>query len=539
MTTAASDTKRLHITPFSPDLLPSVLPASVQALATEISFHCIPTFPENNYGYVTLPTMEADKIKKKLNGSILKGKKFKVDTARPKKRSRDEEDVDNVAAKPSSDKKSKKSKKQKGDGEVLDGYELPSDRQVKRGWTESADAKQERRKEEKKKKKGKDEKTAKSQAKSKYTEKAECLFRTKLPLNKASADEKSETQSKKKKKSTQETVVHEFSKTLTHPSFLRSEDDGSAPTVSFEEGKGWVDGSGNVKENASDRIRKAQYRPGQVAGAKEKRKAAKSAKDEVSGLQNVTGKEKKATKEAVPADESEDWTSSSGATSSEEGSTDSESDQDESSPSSDESDESSNSDDGMSVRSEQGGQDKTDPDAKTTVDQNKSATENDIKPTPQGVHPLEALFKRPPPGSSDAKPDTEGNAQFSFFAQDDIESEDEVEDKPTEPHTPFTKRDLQDRGLRSAAPTPDTALIGRAVDWKTLGRADPMDVDGEMYPNTPVPKAAAGPKEDSEFTKWFWENRGDNNRAWKRRRREAAKEQRQRENRSKGMKGKS
>ncbi|OOF96289.1 hypothetical protein ASPCADRAFT_505987 [Aspergillus carbonarius ITEM 5010] len=462
MTTAASDTKRLHITPFSPDLLPSVLPASIQSLATEISFHCIPTFPENNYGYVTLPTMEADKIKKKLNGSILKGKKFKVDTARPKKRSRMEEDVDNVAfTKPSSDKKSTK---QKAKGEVLDGYELPSDRQVKRGWTESTDAKQERRKEEKKKKKDKGEKTAKSQAKSKYTEKAECLFRTKLPPNKSSADDKFETQSKKRTKSAQETVVHEFSQTVTHPSFLRSADDGSRPTVSFEEGKGWVDGSGNVKENASDRIRKAQYRPGQVAGAKEKRKTAKSVKDEVSRLNNVTGKGKKATKEAVSTDESEDWTSSSGVTSSEEDSTDSESDQDESFISSDESDESSTNDD---------------------------------------------------------------------------ESNDEFEDKPTEPHTPFTKRDLQDRGLRSAAPTPDTALVGRAINWKTLGRTDPMDVDVEMHLNTPVPKAAAGPKEDSEFIKWFWENRGDNNRAWKRRRREAAKEQRQRDNRSKGMKGKS
>ena len=530
MTTAASDTKRLHITPFSPDLLPSVLPASIQSLATEISFHCIPTFPENNYGYVTLPTMEADKIKKKLNGSILKGKKFKVDTARPKKRSRMEEDVDNVAfTKPSSDKKSTK---QKAKGEVLDGYELPSDRQVKRGWTESTDAKQERRKEEKKKKKDKGEKTAKSQAKSKYTEKAECLFRTKLPPNKSSADDKFETQSKKRTKSAQETVVHEFSQTVTHPSFLRSADDGSRPTVSFEEGKGWVDGSGNVKENASDRIRKAQYRPGQVAGAKEKRKTAKSVKDEVSRLNNVTGKGKKATKEAVSTDESEDWTSSSGVTSSEEDSTDSESDQDESFISSDESDESSTNDDGKSVRSEQGGQENMDSGAKTTAANNST-------PSSQGVHPLEALFKRPPPGTSDARPDTEASAQFSFFAQDDIESNDEFEDKPTEPHTPFTKRDLQDRGLRSAAPTPDTALVGRAINWKTLGRTDPMDVDVEMHLNTPVPKAAAGPKEDSEFIKWFWENRGDNNRAWKRRRREAAKEQRQRDNRSKGMKGKS
>ncbi|TPR09607.1 Ser-Thr-rich glycosyl-phosphatidyl-inositol-anchored membrane family protein [Aspergillus niger] len=507
MTTTPSDTKRLHITPFTPDLLPAVLPASIKALATEISFHCIPTFPENNYGYVTLPTMEADKIKKKLNGSILKGKKFKVDTARPKKRSRDEDEVDTAPQKSSSERKSsKKSKKLKAGEEVLDGYELPTDRQ--------------------------------SQAKSKYTEKAECLFRTKLPPNKTSADEATETKAKKKsKKSAQETVVHEFSKTVTHPSFLRSGDEQSAPTVGFEEGKGWVDEAGNVKETASDRIRSDKYRPGQVPGAKEKRKAAKIVKDEVASPKKATSQKTKAVEEVKSDEESEDWTSSSGESSSDEDSTDSESDQ-ESTDSSAESNDSSSSDDDTSVRSKKREQEKVASESKPAVDQTASAVD-DNPPPPQTVHPLEALFKRPPPGAPEAKPETEGHAPFSFFAQDDIESEEEVEDKPTEPHTPFTKRDLQDRGLRSAAPTPDTALIGRGINWKTTGRPDPMDIDDETHLNTPVPKPAPGPKEDSEFTKWFWENRGDNNRAWKRRRREAAKEQRQRENRSKGMKGKS
>lgn len=484
--------------------------------------------------------MEADKIKKKLNGSILKGKKFKVDTARPKKRSRDEDEVDTAPQKSSSERKSsKKSKKLKAGEEVLDGYELPTDRQVKRGWTESADSKQERRKEEKKKKKSKDEKSAKSQAKSKYTEKAECLFRTKLPPNKTSADEATETKAKKKsKKSAQETVVHEFSKTVTHPSFLRSGDEQSAPTVGFEEGKGWVDEAGNVKETASDRIRSDKYRPGQVPGAKEKRKAAKFVKDEVASPKKATSQKTKAVEEVKSDEESEDWTSSSGESSSDEDSTDSESDQ-ESTDSSAESNDSSSSDDDTSVRSKKREQEKVVSESKPAVDQTASSAVDDNPPPPQTVHPLEALFKRPPPGAPEAKPETEGHAPFSFFAQDDIESEEEVEDKPTEPHTPFTKRDLQDRGLRSAAPTPDTALIGRGINWKTTGRPDPMDIDDETLLNTPVPKPAPGPKEDSEFTKWFWENRGDNNRAWKRRRREAAKEQRQRENRSKGMKGKS
>lgn len=41
-------------------------------------------------------------------------------------------------------------------------------------------------------------------------------------------------------------------------------------------------------------------------------------------------------------------------------------------------------------------------------------------------------------------------------------------------------------------------------------------------------------RQESDFAKFFWENRGDNNRAWKRRAREAKKEKRQRENRLRG-----
>jgi len=38
-------------------------------------------------------------------------------------------------------------------------------------------------------------------------------------------------------------------------------------------------------------------------------------------------------------------------------------------------------------------------------------------------------------------------------------------------------------------------------------------------------------KPESEFRKWFWENRGDLNRAWKKRRRDALKTKRHTENR--------
>ncbi|KAL3448899.1 hypothetical protein BJX65DRAFT_273557 [Aspergillus insuetus] len=513
MTSSSTATTRLHITPLNAELLPLVLPASIRPLATDISFHEIPTFPENNYGYVTLPAMEADKIKKKLNGSILKGRKFKVDSARPQKRQRDEEDGQNTD-KPSS---GEKSKKHKAEGNVLEGYELPSDRKVKRGWTESTNDKADRRKKEKKSK-SKDEKRAKPQLKSKYTEKAECLFRTKVPPNRASPEPEKTKKKSKKNKSSHESVVHEFSKTITQPTFLRSDDGGKAVTTTFDEDKGWSDESGDLKEPASERIRKDQYRPGQVAGHKEKPRRTK-AKPLPEGETPEKAKTKgKPEEPSAMESESEDWTSSSGSSSSEGDSTESESDESTSSSSSDESDADDSEND-----------EKKRPDIEKVLGKSNS-TESKSEEQSAEVHPLEALFKKP---AAEKKPDLEPPAQFSFFGQGDEESEDETPAKIA-PLTPFTKRDLQDRGLRSAAPTPDTSQVTKTINWNPSEK-----FETSLYTESPVSKPGAGSKDESDFAKWFWENRGDNNRAWKKRRRDAAKEQRQRENRRKGMKGKS
>lgn len=529
-----TETTRLHITPFTQDILPSVLPASIRNLATDISFHEISTFPENNYGYVTLPNMEAEKIKKKLNGSILKGKKFKVEAARPQKRHREEEDV--VPEAPSSaKKKSKKSKKQAPDDGVMEGFELPADRKVKRGWTESSDAKQERRKSEKKDKKDKEEKL---QPKSKYTDKSECLFRATIPPNRAS-DAASDDKKAKKKKKSKDNVIHEFERTVTQPSFLRTAEESAAPTATFEDGKGWVDSTGNLKEPASEKISKDNYRPGQIPGAKEKRRAASLATKDT---------KKRSRKEKTPEEssESEDYTSSSGSSSDEGG--DSESEVDENKADEIPEDSSASSDDEEEVKPQP--QEETtksteandgDADTPSQSDSDKIPTEaaQEVKKDSpiKEVHPLEALFKRPAPTTSD-KPATEAEAGFSFFGND-IESEDESQmAEPQTPFTPFTKNDLQNRGQRSAAPTPDTTAANRHMTWNESEDSDDEDISID----SPVKKAraeAGASMEETEFAKWFWENRGENNRAWKKRRRDAAKEQRQRDNRKKGIKAKS
>lgn len=520
--TMSEETTRLHITPLTPDILPSVLPASLRPSATDISFHSIPTFPENSYGYITLPAVDAEKIRKKLNGSILKGRKFKVEMARAQKRQRDEEDA--VAELADGKKKEKKSKTRKAEDGVLDGYELPADRKVKRGWTEPSNAKKEKRKSEKKR--GKDDKKAKPQPKSKYTEKPECLFRTEVPPNRKSAEIVDDKKARKKKKSSRESVVHEFEKTVAHPSFLRSNGEDTAPTATFEEGKGWVDAVGNVKEAASEKVRKDNFRPGRVPGTKEKPPRKKS-----SSKENV--------KRSELSSESEDWTSSSGSSS------------DESSDAESETSGSSDDESDSSVHEEASIQQAPSKEVSALINGAAASSDSsDLEMTNEytshanepssskKVHPLEALFKRPAPPTADEQLVAGENAGFSFFGNDGIESEDEAQTTgPQTPFTPFTKRDLQTRGLRSAAPTPDTAMVNRRMKW-----AEESEEDEDAAIDTPVTKPRGVeniPKEETEFAKWFWEHRGENNRAWKKRRRDAAKEQRQRENRKKGLKGRS
>lgn len=114
------------------------------------------------------------------------------------------------------------------------------------------------------------------------------------------------------------------------------------------------------------------------------------------------------------------------------------------------------------------------------------------------------------------------------------------------------------RGQRSAAPTPDTAAIGRrfSFDWRKESQEADDDEDlsdggieagRQLDLNTKAnsqaladvqevdendgEEGAEGKQEESEFRKWFWENRGDINRAWKKRRREALKAKRHADNR--------
>ncbi|KAK2759333.1 hypothetical protein FQN54_002811 [Arachnomyces sp. PD_36] len=564
-----SGTTRLHISPFTPALLETVLNPSLRASAADISFHTLETFPENSYGYVNLPTMEAEKLKKKLNGSILKGKKMKVEEAKPKKRQRDEEGGDNNSRserKSKSSEPKKSSKKRKGEGDVLPGHELSPDRHIKRGWTEPS-----KREKHTHKSKSKDSKS--TSQRSKYTETSECLFKTNPPANQTPTEK---PEKKKKSKTGKDaTVVHEFEKTVKHPTFLRSGDNAEAATLTdeFVDGKGWVSRGGDVKEAAAqdEETKPRKGAPGRVKGGKDKlpETKIKRSKKEPSPQESSTD----------TSDSDSDSESSSSATSSSEDDSDTSESEDDSDNDST-STTSSSDDDTSSSSSDDDSEESVDEATPVKLSKAKPTTTlpihpptptpdqtKDSKPTnDSSVHPLEALFKVSTPATPKhaPRPSLEIKTQFSFFGGDDNDDNDDEEggnDAQTgvagglePPQTPFTRQDLRTRGIRSAAPTPDTAAPQRISFWENDNNNNDYDDEGdnEKYQEDNENKKSKKQKKDtksegsgkvkgadgSDFSSWFWENRGENSRAWKKRRREAAKEKRQRENRRKGNKGK-
>lgn len=220
-----------------------------------------------------------------------------------------------------------------------------------------------------------------------------------------------------------------------------------------------------------------------------------------------------------------------------------------------------------------------------------AATTEITAPTPlKQIHPLEALYKRPSSTTTatttaptktptPSRPLAPIKTGFSFFnGSSDNEAEERDEDVADAsdneagvkdlmpPQTPFTQRDMEWRGMRSAAPTPDTAAISRRLKpWDGSGgvgsdenededeleqeEEEEGDDDEEQVEDIELDEpeaksssslvagfvAPAPQAEQTEFEKHFWAMRGEYNRSWKTRKREARKEQRQSENRRTGF----
>ncbi|KAI1750743.1 hypothetical protein F4782DRAFT_508755 [Xylaria castorea] len=542
---------RLHITPFDESLQNVVIPASVLPRARNISYHTIETFPEKRFGFVDMPTMDADKLKKKLNGAVLKGSKVRIETARPESTPDSAPDTDNGET---NKEKKKKSKKRKPDTDVIEGVRL-EDRKVKRGWTTTEQemieekrkkAKKEKRDgnsskdEEKKDRKDRKKDRKKAAIKSKYTDEPECLFKTKLPTAGPSqsteeTEETSTPKKKRKRKSDREVVVHEFEKTTKYPTFLRSGPTAvTAEATTFEDGVGWVDSTGKVVEPVKSRRRPE----GIPAPAHPK-------------LKKVV---------PTPPEDDDDETSSSGSSSSDD-------DEDDASSSGLESD--SPDKQGAALATPKALKVETpvlsSPSALTKPESARpkssgSMTSLSIKippttPAAKNVHPLEALYKRPQGGESTPNADSEAKP-FSFFANEDDIEEDDGSMAPASqaPMTPFTTQEFEFRNTRSAAPTPDTAHPSRSFHfWASQSSANDAELDEEddasgledveeeqarelededVHMADGVTGEQASQTPASDFQKQFWESRGDLNRAWRKRRKSAAKDKRYRDNRA-------
>lgn len=485
---------RLHIQPFTPALLPAIVPASAIDLVENLSYHKIQTFPDNNYGYLDLPTMEAEKVKKRLHGAILKGKKMKIEEARSRKRRHQDEEADVPALESieATIESTARKPKRKQDAKVIRGHRISPGRIVKRGWTEVKDEKTKRSKKDKS-----------SRIPSRYTEKEELLFQTNVPLNKKDLV-KEDRKKNGKKRNANGDVIHEFEKIEAQPSFLRNAPSKARTTREYIDSIGWVDEDGEVVEEEPATGKRLPTTTGTRATRSSMTKKVSLAKAESSSDDESTPRpvqQGKALK--VPAPDLSDETSSSGSSSS-----DSEID----------------GEDSNAVSSQ----------ASSGMEDRKSS------PNPNAsIHPLEMLFKKPSkPASQDiAKPSLEIQTSFSFFGKDGDDLEEE-----TLPGTPFSSQDNRSRGHRSAAPTPDTAHPSRYNSYSShLGSSDEDQEEEEEHPTTrsqtnlatpSKPSTLEVPQEQSAFEKQFWENRGELGRGWKRRRREVQKEKRQRENRA-------
>ena len=532
--------KRLHISPFTAQLQSTILPPSLLQQASDISYHTIQTFPEKNYGYVELPEMEADKLKKKLNGSVLKGSRMRIELARREKNATEGNNGLPVDSEMASSKTSRRVKSKTREEGVIPGYELPTERKVKRGWAEpaSSDAKPTKRRKDKTDKKSKTKTPS-------LTGEAECLFKTSLPPNVSSADGAKEGKAKKRKRggSNRDAVIHEFANTTKHASFLRDDSDAERRKTASEyiEGKGWMDEEGKIveAEPKTRRTRVNTEEAGKETTESMPRRSRRSSKLEVPLVEVIAPKSQEAKHEAV-----DDETSSSGTSSESESESEVENRADAPptrQPTRVSARKTKVKSNGLGISAIGDGEVEVDRVERLSITRS-SATPPPVPeiqpksaPSTNEVHPLEALFKRPNNAASHTpkKPNLEVSTSFNFF-DPNVE---EGESQPlVVPQTPFTQQDIRQRRQRSAAPTPDTAAPGKTFGDIWAGTSDVSDVDeDDEQEDVTAGKAEASTdskdkKPESEFSKWFWEHRGETNRAWKRRRREAAKEQRQKDN---------
>ncbi|QIW95760.1 hypothetical protein AMS68_001278 [Peltaster fructicola] len=509
------DLVRLHITPFNPSIYEKIIPAAFRKPESKASFHAVQTFPERGFGYLQVSRSDAEALKRKLNGSMLKGTKIRIEEARPIMK-RKVEAVDEPVEKRSTKKRAKLEDAEKSARDVVvPGYQLTADRHVKRGWTEDKSA-------------GKKSRTA-----GPMTADKKLLFKTMLPANvPRPRDEKSKKKSEKRQSKTRrgEVVVEEFARNRSTFAVSQGSAADRKPAVAYEDGLGWVDEDGVVVEPETKKQQQQHKRQAVVKGTQTssaipaavqtmRNEAAQTdtSDDDVADVDSSDEEVTRAVNPVSEQDEPEEDDDDENDNDAEVQDVDMLAQSNAQSPTIENDDESSSEDsvlDATSSTSEESSETEDDEEADTTD-----------KPD---IHPLEALYKRSADTSNAKNRPPPISTSFSFFGAQDDEAEIST---TVQPQTPHTKQDLDWRGQRSAAPTPDTAAIDGRFDFRFSGAEDDIDEGTPTQQSAVASQRQDSPQQESAFRKFFYEKRGDTDRAWKKRRREAKKLQRQRENR--------
>jgi len=564
-TTITSDTVRLHITPLTAATASSILPPDTD-LST-ISYHTLPTFPESPFGYVDLPVAAAEKLKKKLRGAIFRGVKVRVEDARG------EEWKSRLAAgEEGPEKKRVKRGKQKKDEGVVEAFQLPNERRVARGWTE---------------KNGKENKKKLGEClfKAEIPANKADLITTKTKTKEEKALEKEEKKRQKKEKKKKK-LIKEFENTQKFPSFLKeSQLDPTRRPVDlvgeFVEEVGWVDGKGvvveePVKKKSKKEKKRKEIVPAPVEEKEDEPDLIKTVKDVASVVATVDTMDvdvvdtaSVSSEEAfydVPEQKEDSPIARQDFSEELKGYV---VDVMESEPNPPEETAATSSESEAESDEETTTKEESKPLASTIVQKTsaKLSINTAVSPAPARekptltIHPLEALYKPTPLTTSTAdSPTNDSGFKFSFGGASPGDDDDSDGDAPTTA-TPYKDRSR----YRSSAPTPDTAIgnkrffspapvspseasftpsTPRAPFSHTPGSDLPLLFMHEdspylnglsLWQQLPTPKILL-PREGEEdddlaeiWKKRFYEHRGEWNREFKRRRKEALKAKRKRE----------
>ncbi|KAJ6256048.1 hypothetical protein Dda_9140 [Drechslerella dactyloides] len=235
--TPATETIRLHIAPLTPESAKAIVPAKYLSAT---SFHTIDTFPEKNYGFVTVSRSEAEALRRKFHGTVFRGMKMSIEEARPAKRAMSGTEDEETHRRKKACSSKGTSRREEG---VLRGFEIPDGRQVRRGWTKNPAQKL-----------GKEKNAAPAGT-------SECLFKTILPPAVASQFSESKPSTKKDKGRAvkNQVVVKEFKHSTKFPSFLKmssASTDASDRSAEFLDGVGWVNDAGQILESAPTKRRR-------------------------------------------------------------------------------------------------------------------------------------------------------------------------------------------------------------------------------------------------------------------------------------------